>query len=76
MNVSVIWLFLTVLWFGLQYVIVAFPVYIQIPFYRGMLYDKPIKLIEHLLKSNFGSDNCFAIYNAYAAWPLLNAQKS
>ena len=47
------------LWVGLQYAIVVFPVYIHLDFYNEMLYYKPIK--GHLLKSNICSDNCFAI---------------
>ena len=59
MIVSVLWFFHTVLWVGLQCVIVLFHDYTHLPFYTGMLYYNPIK--GHLLKSNFGSDNCFAM---------------
>ena len=62
MTVKALWFFLTMLWVGLQCVIVVFPDYTHLPFYRAMLYYKPIK--GHLLKSNFGSDNCFATMHA------------
>ena len=36
MTFSVLWLFPTVLWVGLQYVIVVFPDYAHLPFERGI----------------------------------------
>ena len=59
MPVSVFWLFLTVLWVGLLCVIMVFPDYAHLPFFRGISFYKPIK--GHLMKANFVSDNCFAI---------------
>ena len=59
MTVSVLWFFPTVLWVGLQCMIMVFPGYSDLPFHRGILLYKPIK--GHLLKSNFGPDNCFAM---------------
>ena len=74
MTVSVFSFFLTVPWAGLQCVIVVFPDYIHLPFYGGILYYKPIK--EHLLKSNFGSDNCLAIWSLFGSDELANFTNS
>ena len=51
------WLFLTVLWIGLQCVIVVYPDY-------ALTFSKRNLIKGHLLKSNVRSDICFAIMHA------------
>ena len=58
-TVSVLWFFLTVLWVEQQCVIVVLPDNDHTHFHRGILFYKLIK--GHLLKSNFGFDNCVVI---------------
>ena len=58
MTVSALWLFLTVLWVMLQCVIVVFTDHTHLLFYTGMLNYMPT------FKSNFASNNCFALPHA------------